>query len=239
MPSWPESPNSAPCSVTRCSRSAVSSSAFDGMQPRFRHVPPSRSRSTRPTDQPELRGADGADVAHAAAEDEQVEALRFGHQLRRAAGRAATGLDGAALVGADARAPLVGHRHRSRDRVVVGDEHRLRLADEPRPSAPGGHAVAHRDARAADAVHPGLDRRPPRRTWIGERKSSSTRARISGSVDRSRLVRLEDVEQVPDPGLLDVAEEDGVVDVPEGIDVAEAHLQRRAVAEVIGHGGPF
>src|SRR5690606_23903681 len=35
--------------------------------------------------------------------------------------------------------------------------------------------------------------------------------------------------------LLDVAEEDGVVDVLERIDVAEAHLQSRAVAVGIGH----
>ena len=51
-----------------------------------------------------------------------------------------------------------------------------------------------------------------------------------------RPVRLEHVEQVANARLLDVAEEDGVVDVPEGIDVAEAHLQGRAVAVVIGHG---
>ena len=53
------------------------------------------------------------------------------------------------------------------------------------------------------------------------------------------LVWLEHIEQVLDTRQLDEAVEDRVVDVPEGIDVAEAHLQRRAVAEVIGHGGPF
>ena len=52
MPSALVSPNSPPSSLTRCKRSAVSSSALDGMQPRFRQVPPSLSRSTMATFMP-------------------------------------------------------------------------------------------------------------------------------------------------------------------------------------------
>jgi hypothetical protein len=52
------------------------------------------------------------------------------------------------------------------------------------------------------------------------------------------LARRQDVEQVADTRLLDVAEEDRVVHVPERIDVAESHLERGAVAELIGHGRP-
>ena len=64
---------------------------------------------------------------------------------------------------------------------------------------------------------------------IGERKSSST-LRQDERQAIERHVGLQDVEQVANPRQLDVAEEDRVVHVPEGVDVAEAHLQRRAVA---------
>ena len=45
--------------------------------------------------------------------------------------------------------------------------------------------------------------------------------------------------QIADPGELDVGGEDGVVHVPEGVDVTEPHLDARAVAEVVSHGGPI
>ena len=116
--------------------------------------------------------------------------------------------------------------------VVVGHEHRC---DSPtsRPSV----AVMRWLIAMLD--------RPMRSTCVATSTSSPNmigRAEVeldAGQDQRhalERFVRLEDVEQVPDPGQLDVAEEDRVVDVPERIGVAKAHLQGRAVAEVIGHG---
>ena len=130
-------------------------------------------------------------------------------------------------------APVVGDRHRPRGGVVVGDEHGLRVADQPAVvAAVMRWLIAMLDA--ADAVHLGLDldllAEHDRRAEVELDARQDQRQALEGHVG------LEDVEQVADPRLLDVAEEDRVVDVPEGIDVAEAHLQRRAVAEVIGHG---
>ena len=52
-------------------------------------------------------------------------------------------------------------------------------------------------------------------------------------------LHLQDVDQIADPGELDVGGDDGVVHVPEGVDVTEPHLDARAVAEVVSHGGPI
>ena len=80
MPSLPERPNSAPCSVhpmqevggleQRLGRdaAAIQARAADPVALHQAHV------------QPQLGGADGAHVTHAAAEDQQVEALRVRHQ---------------------------------------------------------------------------------------------------------------------------------------------------------------
>ena len=82
--------------------------------------------------QAKLRGANGAHVAHAAAEDEQVEALLFGHEspggvvqlVAAVVGRPGRiGVEGASLVLADQAAPICWYRHRPCRGVVVGDEH--------------------------------------------------------------------------------------------------------------------
>ncbi len=195
--------------------------------------------------QPELRGADGAHVAHAAAEDEQVEALLFGHGspggVVQLVAAVAAGWDASASRERPSCWPMrrrqsVWYRHGACRGVVVGDEDRLHIADQP-VARRGGHAVAHGEARAADAIHAGLDHH-----LLAERDRRA-KVELDPCEDQwqsvERLIRLEDLEQVLDSGQLDVAEEDRVVHVPEGIGVAEAHLQCRAVAEVIGHGGPF
>src|SRR6185503_14644286 len=49
----------------------------------------------------------------------------------------------------------------------------------------------------------------------------------------------EDVAQVEDATLFDVRGNDGVVDVAERVEVAEAHVEARAVTEFIDHGKPI
>src|SRR5688500_5920519 len=94
--------------------------------------------------------------------------------------------------------------------------------------------MAHRDARSTDAVHPRLH------LDLLAEHDRRAEVQLDACQDQrhplERLVRLEDVEEVPDPGQLDVAEEDGVVDMPERVGVAKAHLQGRAVTKLIGHG---
>ena len=91
--------------------------------------------------------------------------------------------------------------------------------------------------RAADAVDARLDRHVLAERDRGAEVELDARQDERQAIERH--VGLQDVQQVADPRQLDVAEEDRVVHVPEGVDVAEAHLQRRAVAELIGHGAPF
>ncbi len=97
--------------------------------------------------------------------------------------------------------------------------------------------MGHGDAGAADPIHTGLDHHLF--TERDRRAKVELDARQDQRKSVERLIRLQHLEQVLDSGELDVAGEDGVVDVAERIGVAEAHLQRRAVAEVIGHGAPF
>lgn len=132
----------------------------------------------------------------------------------------------------DLPAPLVGDRHGAGGLVVVGDQHGVHVAGQP-PLRAGEHPVRHRNARSADAIDARLDL--DLLTEGDRRPVVELDARKDQGQAVERPIRLEHVEEVADARLLHVAEEDRVVDVLERIDVAEAHLQGRAVAIGIGH----